>query len=271
MNRFIPSVFKMSIGLVCLLNTIKINAQDLYPKVVAIYPSADSIPVNVTRFYIEFSKPMQEMNILKHVKLTNNKGENISGVFFENQYELWDNDRKKVTLLVDPGRVKKGLYARNNLGRAFDEGLNYTLTVDSFLLDFDNHNLVASFSKSFVATKEDTIPPKVELWKYSIPKCNTREPFIINFNDKLDHILAKSFLAVTFNKEKIEGNIELNNNEQQWVFTPDKEWKSGDYKIFINKRLEDIATNSMNQLFDHKPEDFRVTSTNDLTMNFTIK
>lgn len=261
----------MVFSLVCLSSITVTNAQGQNPKVVAIYPSTDSIPVNVTRFYIEFSKPMQEMNILKHIKLTNKKGENITGVFFENQYELWDYDRKKVTLLVDPGRVKLGLLANNTMGRAFEEGQEYTLMVDSLLLDFDDQKLASSFSKSFVAIKEDRIPPKVELWKYKVPKSNTKEPIIIDFNDKLDHVLAQSFILITCNRKKIEGEIVLENNEEQWVFKPKKEWKAGNYEIFVNKSLEDIATNSMNQLFDHKPENFENITSENLIIDFTIK
>jgi hypothetical protein len=239
------------------------------PEVITMYPTSDSIPVNVTRFYIEFSKPMQEMNILKHIKLTNKKGENITGVFFENQYELWDDDRKKVTLIVDPGRVKLGLLANNTMGRAFDEGQEYTLTVDSLLLDFDDQKLASSFSKTFVAVKEDRIPPKVELWKVKVPKSKTKEPIVIDFNDKIDHILAQSFILITFYGKKIEGEITLENNEQQWVFKPKKKWKKGNYEIIVNNSLEDIATNSMNQVFDHKAGDFKIQQENS-TLTFKV-
>ena len=72
----------MVFSLVCLSSITVTNAQGQNPKVVAIYPSTDSIPVNVTRFYIEFSKPMQEMNILKHIKLTNKKRRKYNRCFF---------------------------------------------------------------------------------------------------------------------------------------------------------------------------------------------
>ena len=70
---------------------------------------------------------MQEMDILKHIKLTTEEGKNITGVFFDNQYELWNKDRTEVTLIVDPGRVKLGLLANNKMGRAFDERIQQPL------------------------------------------------------------------------------------------------------------------------------------------------
>ena len=81
---------------ICLILVLKANAQNIAPKVLEVYPTTDSIPVNILRFYIQFSAPMQEMNILKHIKLSNEDGKNITGVFFENQYELWNDDRTKV-------------------------------------------------------------------------------------------------------------------------------------------------------------------------------
>ena len=97
------------------------------------------------------------------------------------------------------------------------------------------------------------------------------EPIIIDFNDKLDHVLAQSFILITCNRKKIEGEIVLENNEEQWVFKPKKEWKTGNYEIFVNKSLEDIATNSMNQLFDHKPENFENITSENLIIDFTIR
>ena len=241
------------------------------PKVIAIYPKTDSIPVNILRFYIQFSKPMQEMDILKHIKLTNEEGKNITGVFFENQYELWNDDRTEVTLIVDPGRVKLGLLAHNTMGRAFDTGKKYTLTVDSDLMDFDDQKLEQSFIKTFVAVDEDMLPPKTNQWKLSLPKAETSNPLSIDFNDKIDHISGKTLIKFFFNNKEIEGNTELDNQEQKLIFKPSKKWKKGSYQIVVNQRLEDIAANSLNQIFDHKPSDFNRNSDENSIINFNIQ
>ena len=61
------------------------------------------------------------------------------------------------------------------------------------------------------------------------------------------------------------------NQEQKWVFEPHKKWKKGNYQIFVNPRLEDIAANSVNQTFDHKPSDFNPKNKENLVLNFTIQ
>ena len=196
---------------------------------------------------------MQEMGILNHIKLTRDDGKNITGVFFENQYELWNEDRTKVTLIVDPGRVKTGLLAHNVLGRAFDEGVTYCLVVDSLLVDFNNEKLNRRFIKKFIAVSEDTTAPNLTNWSVTCPPANTREVFTINLNDKVDHISAKTFIKIIDDNERImEGEITLGKNESLWIFKPKLKWQKGNYKLIVNSRLEDIAANTLNGIFDHK-------------------
>ncbi|PKP45716.1 MAG: hypothetical protein CVT95_08310 [Bacteroidetes bacterium HGW-Bacteroidetes-12] len=251
--------------------TITVFAQESKPKIIEVYPTTDSIPVNILRFYIHFSAPMQEMDILKHIKLTNQDGKNITGVFFENQYELWNESRTEVTLIVDPGRVKLGLLANNTMGRAFDEGKKYTLIIDSLLMDFNDRKLSESFTKTFIAVKEDMQPPDPKSWKVLLPKANTKEAIVIDFKDKIDHISAYTLIKIIKNGTEIKGDILLVNEEQKWAFNPHKNWEKGSYQIHINSSLEDIAANSVNQIFDHKTSDYNTKSKDDFILNFNIK
>lgn len=228
-------------------------AQKVRPSVINIYPTFDSIPVNILRFYIEFSHPIQEMGILNHIKLTTEDGRNITGVFFDHQYELWNNDRTKVTLIVDPGRVKTGLLAHNTLGRAFDNGKTYYLVVDSLLLGFNGENLNKDFTKKFIAVSEDTTAPTLSNWSVTRPNADTRDFLKIDFNDRIDHISAQTLIKVVDdNAQLVEGKIILEKNESVWIFKPEHKWKKGAYKLIVNSRLEDIAANSLNGKFDHK-------------------
>tara|TARA_B110000091_G_scaffold178653_1_gene194531 strand:- start:1701 stop:2495 length:795 start_codon:yes stop_codon:yes gene_type:complete len=262
---------KLVFGFFLLYSIAVVFGQENNPKIIAVYPTTDSIPVNILRFYIQFSAPMQEMDILKHLKLSNEEGKNITGVFFENQYELWNVNRTKVTLIIDPGRVKLGLLANNKMGRAFDIGKRYTLTIDSLLLDFSDQQLKENFTKTFLAVQEDTIAPDTKLWQLTLPKVNTQDVIIIDFKDKIDHISAQTLIKVFQNNKEIHGLISLTNNEQKYTFKPVKNWKKGSYQILVHPSLEDIAANSVNQVFDHKPLDFNPKNKSSLTLKFTIQ
>ena len=249
---------------------ITVFGQKSKPKVIVIYPTTDSIPVNILRFYVQFSAPMQEMDILNHIQLRNEEGKNLTGVFFENQYELWNQNRTEVTLIVDPGRVKLGLLANNKMGRAFDEGKKYTLTIDSSLLDFNNQTLSSSFTKTFIAVKEDVHPPDTKNWTISLPKANSSEAVSIDFKDKIDHISAHTLIKVFKDGREINGKISLIEEEEKWVFKPNKYWKKGNYSIIVNPQLEDIAANSVNQVFDHSPSDFKQKNKDIIILKFII-
>ncbi|MEO0931908.1 MAG: hypothetical protein AAFY14_14880, partial [Pseudomonadota bacterium] len=76
-----------------------------------IYPSGDVVPENLLRMYLYFSGPMAEADILPHIRLRHEDATAVDGVFLSNRFDLWSPDRTRLTLLLDPGRVKTGLNA----------------------------------------------------------------------------------------------------------------------------------------------------------------
>jgi|TARA_B110000503_G_scaffold105961_1_gene158190 hypothetical protein len=227
------------------------------PVVLAIYPDTSAIPVNVLRFYIRFSKPMQEMGILTHIRLRDQDGTDMTGVFFENQHELWNKDRTEVTLIVDPGRVKTGLAAHQAIGRAFEEGKRYELTVDKGLLDFHDRELAQNYTKQFVAVAEDVTAPQLLRWQVTTPSVQSRMALKIDFHDNIDHLSAASYIKVLRDKREISGDVRLSKHGQVWSFTPKASWQKGGYQIVVNPQLEDIAANSLDQVFDHDVADYK--------------
>jgi hypothetical protein len=221
--------------------------------VMKIYPTADSIPINILRFYIEFSEPIREKNALMNVHLSEDGGKDLSHVFFDNNYELWNENRTKLTLIFDPGRVKTGLIANKQMGRALKSGAHYQISVDSLFTTMSGSHLTRNFVKKFVAIEEDTLAPALAKWKIKVPCSDSRLPLVVNFQEPIDHISALGYLIITDNKgEKMQGNLLLKKNENEWEFTPTRKWKRGEYKLFVNDRLEDIAANNLNGNFDHK-------------------
>ena len=79
-------------------------------EVVAIYPAVEELPVNQLKLYLHFSKPMSEGWAARavHVRRADDD-EPLAYVFLLMEPELWDPDRRRLTLLFDPGRIKRGL------------------------------------------------------------------------------------------------------------------------------------------------------------------
>src|SRR5689334_5388387 len=78
-------------------------------RVVAVHPSATRLPSNLLRWYVEFSAPMEPGSALAHVRLLDESGREVRGAFLSLDQELWDPERRRLTLLFDPGRVKRGV------------------------------------------------------------------------------------------------------------------------------------------------------------------
>lgn len=222
-------------------------------KVIAIYPSTDEIPVNLLRFYIYFDQPMREGNFLDHIQLLDENGKDITGVFFDNQYELWNEDHTRLTVLVDPGRVKTGLAAYEELGRAFEVGKQYQLVIDKSWQAINGATLSESFTKEFVGVAAQTQGVDKANWDVIPPTSNTKKPLEIHFGPPFDHLAAQRFIVIVDDGNKrINGNLELVKNETVLLFYPAKKWQMAEYQIAINHRLEDVVGNNLNGAFDHK-------------------
>ena len=74
-----------------------------------VYPSAETLPLNILKFYIVFSEPMAAGFAYDNVFILDAKNDTLQDVFLELGEELWSTDMKRLTLLFDPGRIKQGL------------------------------------------------------------------------------------------------------------------------------------------------------------------
>ncbi|MEM6342092.1 MAG: hypothetical protein AAF729_13165, partial [Pseudomonadota bacterium] len=102
---------------------------------VDIYPTAELLPENLLRIYVYYPRPMGADQGFDHVRVLDSAGAPVSGVFLAGREDLWSPDRRRLTLLLDPGRVKTGLVANETLGRAFVPGQSYAFEVSGDALD----------------------------------------------------------------------------------------------------------------------------------------
>jgi hypothetical protein len=110
--------------------TIKLIAEYSPPRkpvrsstqVAAVYPTRDLLPENLLRFYVSFSAPMSRGEAYLRIKLLDAlTGKPVDAPFLELDEELWSNDAARFTLLFDPGRIKRGLKPREEVGPILEE------------------------------------------------------------------------------------------------------------------------------------------------------
>ncbi|RPH37726.1 MAG: hypothetical protein EHM91_14690, partial [Planctomycetota bacterium] len=116
--------------------------------VTAVFPSRDVLPENLLKFYLHFSAPMSRREAYQRVRLLDGAGKPVELPFLEIGEELWDRAGIRLTLLFDPGRIKRGLKPREDSGPALEEGKSYTLVVDAEWPDAQGRPLREGHRKS---------------------------------------------------------------------------------------------------------------------------
>jgi hypothetical protein len=221
------------------------------PVVVSVYPMKDTLPGNLLKFYIQFSKPMQEGEALNHIRLIKNDRDTLSSVFLDLQPELWNNERTILTLWLDPGRIKRDLQPNKTLGPPLQPGEHYQLLIDDDWQDAEGALLKKDYQKSFFTAVRDSLSPVPETWTIYAPKAGTNQQLIISFNESLDHVLVKNTMRIIdAHGNIVNGIFNVNDPGSVLYFVPLAVWKPGKYTLEIESRLEDLAGNNLNRLFD---------------------
>jgi hypothetical protein len=216
-----------------------------------IYPTAREVPENQFRFYVHFSAPMSRGNVYRHIHLLDAAGKVVAYPFLELDEELWDRDGKRFTLFFHPGRVKKGLKPREEMGPVLVEGKSYTLVIDQEWQDAQGHPLKEPFRKVFRAgpAQERALDPKD--WKIQPPSPGTKDSVTVEFSKPLDRALLERLLWITDAQgQKLSGQVVISDEETRWHFKPADPWHLGSYQLVAETALEDSAGNSIARPFE---------------------
>ncbi len=216
-----------------------------------IYPSTASIPENQLKFYVHFSAPMSKGEAAKRLHLIEEGAGEVKLPFLEIAEELWDREFKRLTILFDPGRIKRGLVPNQEVGMALKEGRKYTLVVDAAWPDAKGAPLKTEFRKAFAAAPADRTPLEPKTWKLLGPSPMTREAVVLDFPEPLDAALLLRFIDVADSKGGlVKGSVAMDNDESRWIFTPAEPWAEGKYSLEVLAGLEDLAGNRVGRAFD---------------------
>ncbi|MFK7787490.1 MAG: hypothetical protein AB8B56_20370 [Crocinitomicaceae bacterium] len=222
-------------------------------KVINVYPLAHELPENLLRFYMYFNTPMKKGQALQHVELADAQGNVDNRVFMEFKQELWSADGKRLTLLFDPGRIKRGVSTNVALGPALLEGNMYQLNISGEWQDVHGQDLSVDFTKEFVVGQAYRQHIKVNDLAIDEPEANSLDALTINFSRVMDHALIQSMIQLK-NEENhpIAGRWGVSQDETKAIFFPEETWETGSYHILFNGSLEDVTGNNLDNLLDEK-------------------
>lgn len=231
--------------------SLAVDAATVPAAVTEIYPSGDELPENILRFYVHFSLPMRPSVAFDFIKLRDANGIVDDAAFMRFKQELWNEDRTRLTVLMDPGRIKRNVATNVELGPALLEGREYTLSVDAGWAAANGRSILAAFEKRFIVTAPLRKLPEVSNWRIATPCVGTREPLLINFDRPFDrHLLSQDIRVSTEGGQKITGEISVGEGERSWAFIPDAQWPNEQLHLDVSPTLEDVAANNFHDLLD---------------------
>lgn len=219
------------------------------PDVIGISPANAVIPANTLRLYLHFSEPMQSGQARTMIYLVKPNGTPDNLAFLPTPIELWDASQTRLTLLLDPGRVKQDVGPNLALGAPLQENQQYQLVVARGMkaatgkTTSANHyislNVVAAERRRFI----------MKDWIIDVPDVNSKTPIKVHF----DRVIDPSNTLRNLHIESLQGTKIVGNSQvidRSWIFTPSEYWKSGDFRLVAAGSLEDIAGNRLSTAFD---------------------
>jgi hypothetical protein len=217
------------------------------------------VPANLLRFAVTFSTAMEEGSAAGHIHLLDETGVVMPGTLLEMPPELWDRHHRRLTVLLEPGRIKRGLQPHEHAGPPLREGGTVSLLVEAVIRDAAGSALIEGAHRTYQVGPP--IRSRIDPMRWEVQWPDTpSEPLVVRFDRPLDRALVRRHLRVLdAHGNAMAGRATLDESAEHWMFTPAEE--SSDYLncvVRVDSRLEDVAGNSVRRVFDRdldRPED----------------
>ncbi len=226
--------------------TIPLRTARPVPVVRALYPSADVLPENTLRFYLCFSEPMRRQVSRQYLQLRDEAGHEVAEPFINFEQELWSPDGRRLTLLLDPSRIKRGV---THAAPGLQAGSRYELLIASGWPSARGMPMVEGFRKLFRVDLAERRPLTAANWTVT----EAPGPVVcIQFDRPLDYALLENRLAVSdAHGRPVPGTSRTGTGERSWQFRPAAS-RPGPYLVTLAPDLEDVCGNRLGEALDHE-------------------
>ena len=206
------------------------------PDVTAVVPSGPTIPERLLRISVTFAAP-PKAEILSSIALVRQDGGVIEGALLDQ--ELWSPDRRTLTLLLDPGRVKTGLIAHDAAGGILHAGKRVALRVAGRPV------------RRWTITTSGCVVPDIATWRIGLPRAGTERPLTLAFPGPIDAQSRDLIAVVDGVGHRVEGSARLAAGERLWAFVPTAPWTPGRLRLVVHPRLETPCGDEIGEAFEH--------------------
>ncbi len=210
---------------------------------IRISPQARVLPANALRFYLHFPRSGEAHFDRDHLWLLNEEEQVVRDPFLVLPQELWSGDGRRLTVLMEPGRIKRGLGGDPSHEPALVVGRTYSLVVTA-LGQTARHTF--RVSDPVLEALDET------RWRLVSPAAGSRDPAVVHFDRVMDAALCEDEIAVlTPAGEIVHTRVSLAPDGTAARLIPSHPWHAGQHRLIVSERLEDVCGNRLGEALDH--------------------
>ena len=210
---------------------------------IRISPQAKVLPANTLRFYLHFPGSREAHFDRDHLWLLNEEEQAVRDPFLVLPHELWSADGRRLTVLMEPGRIKRGLGADPSHEPALVAGRTYSLVVTA-LGQTARHTF--RVSDPLLEAADET------RWRLVSPAAGSLDPAVLHFDRVMDAALCEDEIGVlTPAGEVAATRVSLAPDGTAARLVPSHPWRAGEHRLVVSERLEDVCGNRLGEALDH--------------------
>jgi hypothetical protein len=210
---------------------------------IRISPKATMLPANTLRFYIHFPRPAEAHFDRDQLWLLNEQEQVVRDPFLVLSQELWSVDGCRLTVLMEPGRIKRGLGTDAAHEPALVVGRTYSLVITA---------LGQTVRHTFRASVPILEAIKESRWHIVSPNAESVDPAVLHFDRVMDAALCEDEIeVVTLSGEAVQTRVTLAPDGTAAQLVPSAPWRAGGHCLVMSERLEDVCGNRLGEALDH--------------------
>ena len=214
---------------------------------VEIHPSAATVPENLLRIELRFPQAQRLPFDMRRVQLLDERGAVLEHALLD--LALPSADGRRITVLLDPGRVKRDVGPNVEAGRALRMGQAVSLRVAPEITG-DAEPAVKRWRVT--AAAEARLAP--DTWRLSPPRAGRRAPLSVRLDAPIS-ASAQALIAVADPAgRRVAGSVSLSDGDAVWRFVPARAWSVGAHQLVIHPELEDVAGNRSCAAFEERQQ-----------------
>jgi hypothetical protein len=212
-------------------------------KPIRISPEANVLPANTLRFYIHFPRPAEAHFDRDQLWLLDDKDQVVPDPFLVLSQELWSPDGRRLTVFMEPGRIKRGLGADPTHEPALVVGRTYHLVITA---------LGQTASHTFRVSSPVLEAVDETRWRVVSPSAGSLDPVVVHLDRVMDAALCEDEIEVlTASGEVAQTSVSLASDGTTAQIIPSHPWNVGEHHLVLSERLEDVCGNRLGEALDH--------------------